>query len=222
MSAKELKELCKNKKIKGWYDMNKEQMIDALENEEVNDINDALDEIAFPELNKKEFEVFSKILELGDYKEDGVELSMYTRDFIEACKLGKGTMKKRLESLADKGLIVWENRDQRWKGGTEEDSYFEFTDLGKDFVEAFAAGEIKAPEKKVTTKGTRDNSKRKQIEYNGKSQHICAWARELGINANTLYNRIYKMNWPIEKAFESASARAKKDDGEQIEANVEE
>lgn len=212
MSAKELKELCKNNKIKGWYNMNKEQMIDALEN----------DEIVFPELNKKEFEIITKILELDEYKEDGVELSMYTRDFIEACGFGKGTMKKRLESLADKGIIIWENRDQRWKGGTDEDSYIELTNLGKDFVEAFAAGEIKAPKKKVATKGTRDNSQRKQIEYNGKSQHICAWARELGMNANTLYNRIYKMGWPIEKAFETASARTKKDDGEQIEADVEE
>ena len=40
-----------------------------------------------------------------------------------------------------------------------------------------------------------------KIEYNGKSQNICAWAKELGISANTLYGRIYKLGWPIEKAF---------------------
>lgn len=39
------------------------------------------------------------------------------------------------------------------------------------------------------------------IEYNGKSQNICAWARELGISANTLYGRLYRLGWPIEKAF---------------------
>ena len=39
------------------------------------------------------------------------------------------------------------------------------------------------------------------IEYNGKSQNICAWAKELGISANTLYGRLYRLNWPIEKAF---------------------
>lgn len=66
------------------------------------------------------------------------------------------------------------------------------------------------PEKSVVVKTTRDNSKRKQIEYNGKSQHICAWARELNMNANTLYNRIYKMGWTIEKAFETAPIKTKK------------
>lgn len=40
-----------------------------------------------------------------------------------------------------------------------------------------------------------------QIEYDGKSQNICAWARELGISPNTLYGRIYNMGWSVEKAF---------------------
>lgn len=39
------------------------------------------------------------------------------------------------------------------------------------------------------------------IEYNGKSQNICAWAKELGKSANTLYGRIYKLGWSVEKAF---------------------
>ena len=40
-----------------------------------------------------------------------------------------------------------------------------------------------------------------QLEFNGKSQNICAWAKELGISANTLYGRIYRMGWSIERAF---------------------
>lgn len=39
------------------------------------------------------------------------------------------------------------------------------------------------------------------IEYNGKAQNICAWAKELGKSANTLYARIYKLGWDVEKAF---------------------
>lgn len=39
------------------------------------------------------------------------------------------------------------------------------------------------------------------LEYNGKSQNICAWGKELNISPNTLYGRIYKMGWSIEKAF---------------------
>lgn len=41
------------------------------------------------------------------------------------------------------------------------------------------------------------------IEYKGKSQNICAWAKELGKSPNTLYGRIYRLGWSIEKAFES-------------------
>jgi len=40
-----------------------------------------------------------------------------------------------------------------------------------------------------------------KIEYNGKAQNICAWAKELGVSANTLYSRIYILGWDIEKAF---------------------
>lgn len=39
------------------------------------------------------------------------------------------------------------------------------------------------------------------IEFDGKAQNICAWGKELGISPNTLYGRLYKMNWPVEKAF---------------------
>lgn len=39
------------------------------------------------------------------------------------------------------------------------------------------------------------------IEWNGKSQNICAWAKELGISANTLYGRLYKLGWAVDKAF---------------------
>lgn len=39
------------------------------------------------------------------------------------------------------------------------------------------------------------------IEYDGRAQNICAWGKELGISPNTLYGRIYKMGWSVEKAF---------------------
>ena len=39
------------------------------------------------------------------------------------------------------------------------------------------------------------------ITYNGKSQNICAWAKELGKSANTLYARLYKYGLSVEEAF---------------------
>lgn len=69
------------------------------------------------------------------------------------------------------------------------------------------------PEIKPKTKSSKNKlrpEKGAQIEYNGKSQNICAWARELGISPNTLYGRIYKMGWSIEKAFTTPSRRRNK------------
>lgn len=39
------------------------------------------------------------------------------------------------------------------------------------------------------------------IEYNGVSHTLQEWAELLGINPHTLYARIYRMNWSIERAF---------------------
>lgn len=39
------------------------------------------------------------------------------------------------------------------------------------------------------------------IEWNGKAQNICKWGEELGISPNTLYGRIYKLGWTVDKAF---------------------
>ena len=41
----------------------------------------------------------------------------------------------------------------------------------------------------------------KIITYNGKTQTITQWAEELLINPDTLYSRVYRANWSIEKAF---------------------
>lgn len=56
--------------------------------------------------------------------------------------------------------------------------------------------------RKQSCKKAVEKPKRGQlIEYNGKSQNICAWAKELGKNANTLYGRIYNLGWSVEDAF---------------------
>lgn len=47
------------------------------------------------------------------------------------------------------------------------------------------------------------------IEFDGRSQNICAWGEELGISANTLYGRIYKMGWSVERAFTTPSRKTK-------------
>ncbi len=41
----------------------------------------------------------------------------------------------------------------------------------------------------------------KLFTYNGKSQTLTAWSKELSINFSALYTRIYREKWPLERAF---------------------
>lgn len=73
------------------------------------------------------------------------------------------------------------------------------------------------PEIKPAQKGHAAPKRGALIEFNGKEQNICAWGKELGISANTLYGRIYNMGWTIEEAFTTPAGarRQKKKDQEE-------
>lgn len=45
------------------------------------------------------------------------------------------------------------------------------------------------------------NKKQDLIEYNGKTQNLSQWAKELNIPGQTLYARLRISNWSVEKAF---------------------
>jgi hypothetical protein len=57
------------------------------------------------------------------------------------------------------------------------------------------------PEDDHDEKPQRKNQKR-LIEYNGKTQTLTAWAKELGIRHQTLYNRIVMKGMDVAEAFE--------------------
>lgn len=50
----------------------------------------------------------------------------------------------------------------------------------------------------------RKNAKR-MLEYNGKTQSLTAWAKELGIRHQTLYNRIVMKGMDVAEAFEKTT-----------------
>lgn len=59
---------------------------------------------------------------------------------------------------------------------------------------------VDAPERK---------NKQRLIEYKGKTQSLTAWARELGIRHQTLYNRIVMKGMEPAEAFEMPIRKAK-------------
>lgn len=67
-----------------------------------------------------------------------------------------------------------------------------------------------AAEEAATKKVEKRNAKRGTlIEWNGKALNVCGWAKELGVNANTLYARLYVLNWGVEKTLTTAAKAAK-------------
>lgn len=58
-------------------------------------------------------------------------------------------------------------------------------------------------------------NKKRLIEYKGKTQTLTAWAKELGIRHQTLYNRIVMKGWDIELAFETPLKKGGKNHDDQ-------
>ena len=89
-----------------------------------------------------------------------------------------------------------------------------YSDIGKEIAE-----QAKEKAKKAKSKSIKKESKKTEtcpettqklsekpkhgglIEYNGKSQTISKWSKELNKPIQTLYGRLYILGWPVEKAF---------------------
>lgn len=52
------------------------------------------------------------------------------------------------------------------------------------------------------------------ITYNGKTQNLSQWAKELGMPGQTLFARLRLSNWPVEKAFTTPVKTRKKKEEE--------
>ena len=119
-------------------------------------------------------------------------------------KTSKSTLKQGKEKLIAKILEaehIVEETDKIEDAKEQEKKDVETAEKETKLIPMPGAEKLADLKAEVSAKPER---KRGQlIEYNGKAQNICAWAKELGKSANTLYGRIYKLGWSVEKAFES-------------------
>ena len=53
---------------------------------------------------------------------------------------------------------------------------------------------------------------KREFTYEGKTQNLSNWAKELGMPVQTLYNRLIMKNWPVEKAFTEPVKKGKHHD----------
>ena len=180
LKTTELKQLGKQFQLKGWWNMKKEELISTIEK-----VVSASDE-ALEILNEYE-------KEKAAIEEYIANWTKYTKrhnvsEFLEKWKSGEIVLESEKAAADSEQAEAPESR-------SEDTSDVEHRNI-QDEPENAIENESEAPEH------TPIKPKRGAlIEFNGKSQNICAWGKELGISANTLYGRIYKLGWSVEKAF---------------------
>lgn len=171
MTAKELKEIAKEMKISNWWNLKKDVLIAKIE--EKQNMTDEEKQIEAEQKAREDaaMEIYNKDWRKYTARYNPVE-------FIEKFRAGEIDLDDEETEELDEVMA-------------EEDKLPEATNEEK---------EDESPE----TETSEEQPKPKRgalIEFNGKSQNICKWGEELGISPNTLYGRIYKMGWPVERAF---------------------
>lgn len=127
-------------------------------------------------------------------------------------KTSKSTLKQGKEKLIAKILEAEKTSDNEWE--KEANAEKEARDQKQAENDKATEDEINKSKKEkkqpvATDKKTKSAGRGALIEYDGRSQNICAWAKELGISANTIYGRIYNLGWTVEKAFTTPGRAAK-------------
>lgn len=193
MTAKELKEIAKEMKISNWWNLKKDVLIAKIE-EAQNMTDEEKQEIADQKAKEDAaLAIYQKQWRKYTARYNPIE-------FIEKFRSGEIT----LEGMTTNETPVEEKPEMIGYDGTAD--------------EELTFDPIIKPSKPVPTSGTEkpetneDQPKPKRgalLEFDGKAQNICAWGEELGISPNTLYGRIYKMGWSIEKAFTTPARKSK-------------
>jgi hypothetical protein len=189
MTSKELKEAAKNLHISNWWKMKKEDLIAAISSMTEEEKAEGQRE---EENEKKLFEHYEKNWSKYGPKNDWVK-------FLEKYKKGK------IDLIIDKEDDLNDLTENEQKQHIiEETNKISEEEIEVEENDVAAEKETKEQSSKIIPK------RGAKLEYNGKSQNICKWGEELGISANTLYGRIYKMGWSIEKAFTTPAKKGKK------------
>lgn len=65
-------------------------------------------------------------------------------------------------------------------------------------------------DERVTNKEYNENKSKTSIDFNGKTQSLTQWSKELNIPDNVLWARLNSLNWTVEKAFTQPYKKNKK------------
>lgn len=188
MTSKELKEMAKEMKISNGWNLKKEVLIAKIEERQ--------------NMSEEEKQAIA-----DQRAEEDAAIEKYTKNWRHYTKTYNP-----LEFIEKwrKGEIVFED-EEPVEAQPEQPENTEH-DNTQDEEENSSMNESEAQDDTPVEEQPEQQLKPRRgalIEFDGKSQNICAWGEELGISPNTLYGRIYKMNWSVERAFTTPARKAK-------------
>lgn len=180
MTSKELKEIAKELHIANWWTLRKEVLIEKIEE-------------ATAEADEEE-------IEDEDQDEESIALAQYrtgwakyTKKWLSADEFIKLFRENEIILNEDGELEVLNDELMLSTSKVDEE------DQNEESADPEENDEDDEDEEEETE--TLKPKRGALIEFDGKAQNICAWGRELGISPNTLYGRLYKMGWTVERAF---------------------
>lgn len=216
MTSKELKEVAKNLHISNWWKMKKEDLITAISSmTEEEKVEGQKEE----KIEKKLFDHYQKNWSKYGPKNDWVKfLKKYKKgeiDLIEDIDEIEDQKSEHLPPVELDKTEVFENEIDEEDDLTEEDSPYptelEPTEVFEEDpvspADTTAADNITKSEKKEVKK---PSLRLKDLTFNGKTQTIKEWAVELEIPWPTLYDRVNRNHWPIEKALTTPLRKRRK------------
>jgi hypothetical protein len=125
------------------------------------------------------------------------------RDIIRRCNYPNF---KQYKDYGGRGITICD----RWL--TFENFYADVGDIppGMTFDRTNNNGNYEPGNWRQATWETQQNNTRKndRIEFRGETKTLSQWARHLGMNRNTLWQRLYTSGWSIERAFTTPVKRA--------------
>lgn len=205
MTSKELKEIAKNLHISGWWKMKKEDLITAIssmtEEEKAEGQKDEENE-------KKLFDHYQKNWPKYGPKNDWVKfLDKYNSGKIELIE--DIFTDEEVEEIEAR-TICGESFDAATQAAIEE-TPIELTETEEAPEEPAPSS---APEENKEEKPKKEikkpSLKLKDLTFNGKTQTIKEWATELNMPWPTLYDRVNRNGWTVEKALTTPLRKRRK------------
>lgn len=213
MTTKELKAMAKELKVKNWWTLKKDELIAAIEalQNEPESVEEVTNEESIAETEETAQNDQNNGWELIAKKQLKNAYNWIVGGNENAVSDGEMTNEEFNEWIQNEALdevyseaITSQYHEDACGGKAPSEMRF----AGKKFCyeylkRLFKNDGYKVNEPAPAEEPTEEKKQRGKdlIEYNGKTQNLSQWAKELGMPGQTLFARLRISNWPVEKAF---------------------